>query len=114
MNLTDLKLGDIIWTLFPTEEDSSITLKHPALVLRNGKVIIIAAMGTSKVDKYQGEFDYEIQDLECTGLSRRTVIRVNKQESLTDVNVLSKAGHLSQRDLENVIELAAYYEYYKR
>mgnify|MGYP003300032008 CR=1 FL=1 len=98
---------DVILVKFAYEEDSSVYKIRPAIVVDSNTVLIFAAKVTSQTDKYRGSRDYLIRNWKEAGLSKPSVVRLDKIIKITSQGVIRRLGHLSEEDIrfiQNIIE----------
>jgi hypothetical protein len=62
---------------------------------------LLAALVTSKVDKYQGQTDYALQDWQQAGLHQPSAVRMTVA-TIEESQVGGKVGKLSESDWQGV------------
>ncbi|MEQ8717767.1 MAG: type II toxin-antitoxin system PemK/MazF family toxin [Acidimicrobiales bacterium] len=100
--LTQLTAGTIVWAHVPYVESEGYKTR-PAVVLdRDGRDIELLAL-TSSLRRFDMPDRYvELSELEPTGLDRPCGIRMTPSVVVDRIDILSIAGHLSERDAEAV------------
>lgn len=96
---------DVVLVNFIFEDNSNLSKRRPAVVLKDGTVLLLAAKVTSKVDKYHGFYDYSIKDWKYANLKQPSVVRLDKVVELPTTEVIKVIGHLSARDIENIEDI---------
>ncbi len=92
---------DVVLVWFPKQEDPTQYLKHPAIVIDNECYLM--SVCSSKIAKpYYTKFDYVLRDYVDAGLDKPTVVKLDIQSHVLDINIIFKIGHLSDYDILNI------------
>ena len=98
---------DVVLVWFPKQEDPTQYLKHPAIVIDN--TCYLMSVCSSKIAKpYYTKFDYVLRDYVDAGLDKPTVVKLDIQSHVLDINIIFKIGHLSDYDILNIETLLKY------
>lgn len=100
-------IGEVWWVHFPYENSDQLK-RRPAIVIDDETIAILAMYVTSK-NKENIPYSVELKDWESTGLTTPSWARIDKIVELTEWNMESKAGELSERDKLMVFQLVAEY-----
>ena len=92
---------DVVLVWFPKQEDSTQYLKHPAIVIDN-KCYLMSVCSSKIAKPYYTKFDYVLRDYVDAGLDKPTVVKLDIQSHVLDINIIFKIGHLSDYDILNI------------
>ena len=92
---------DVVLVWFPKQEDSTQYLKHPAIVIDN-KCYLMSVCSSKITKPYHTKFDYVLRDYVDAGLDKPTVVKLDIQSHVLDINIIFKIGHLSDYDILNI------------
>ena len=92
---------DVVLVWFPKQEDSTQYLKHPAIVIDN-KCYLMSVCSSKIAKPYHTKFDYVLRDYVDAGLDKPTVVKLDIQSHVLDINIIFKIGHLSDYDILNI------------
>ena len=92
---------DVVLVWFPKQEDSTQYLKHPAIVIDN-KCYLMSVCSSKIAKPYYTKFDYVLRDYVDAGLDKSTVVKLDIQSHVLDINIIFKIGHLSDYDILNI------------
>ena len=92
---------DVVLVWFPKQEDSTQYLKHLAIVIDN-KCYLMSVCSSKIAKPYYTKFDYVLRDYVDAGLDKPTVVKLDIQSHVLDINIIFKIGHLSDYDILNI------------
>lgn len=92
---------DVVLVWFPKQEDPTQYLKHPAIVIDN-ECYLMSVCSSKIVKPYYTKFDYVLRDYIEAGLDKPTVVKLDIQLHVLDINIIFKIGHLSDYDILNI------------
>ena len=92
---------DVVLVWFSKQEDSTQYLKHPAIVIDN-KCYLMSVCSSKITKPYHTKFDYVLRDYVDAGLDKPTVVKLDIQSHVLDINIIFKIGHLSDYDILNI------------
>ena len=92
---------DVVLVWFPKQEDSTQYLKHPAIVIDN-KCYLMSVCSSKIAKPYHTKFDYVLRDYVDAGLDKPTVVKLDIQSHVLDINIIFTIGHLSDYDILNI------------
>lgn len=92
---------DVVLVWFPKQEDPTQYLKHPAVVI-DSKCYLMSVCSSKVMKPYYTKFDYVLRDYADAGLDKPTVVKLDIQSHVLDINIIFKIGHLSDYDILNI------------
>lgn len=92
---------DVVLVWFPKQEDPTQYLKHPAIVIDN-ECYLMSVCSSKIVKPYYTKFYYVLRDYTDAGLDKPTVVKLDIQSHVLDINIIFKIGHLSDYDILNI------------
>lgn len=100
-------IGEVWWIHFPYE-DSNELKRRPAIVVDDETIAILAMYVTSQ-NKANSPYSIALKDWDTTGLTKPSWARIDKIVEISEWNMDTKAGELSERDQVMVFQLIAEY-----
>lgn len=99
-------IGEVWWVMFPYQ-DQSVEKRRPAIVIDDDTIAILTVQVTSK-DK-NVPYSIELEDWDSVGLSKPSWARIDRIVKISEWNIESKIGELSDRDLNKILQLTTEY-----
>ena len=95
-------VGDVIWVDYPFADSDRV--KHrPAIVINEEYFAILAMYVTSKDN--DNPYSIKIDDWREAGLNKESWARIDRIISIHEMDAVGKAGELSHRDLQKILQL---------
>jgi mRNA-degrading endonuclease toxin of MazEF toxin-antitoxin module len=99
-------IGEVWQVLFPYQEKDDEKLR-PAIVIDDDTIAILTVMVTSK--NKDVPYSIELEDWDSAGLTKPSWTRIDRIVKISEWNIDSKIGELSDRDLAKILQLTKEY-----
>ena len=96
--MRDIQQREIWFARFPLEEDESVTLNRPVLVVHSRDNEYLVVKVTTHEPRNNDKFDVELKQWQTANLKFPSTARVSKLRLLPEQNFISKIGKVHDVD----------------
>ena len=105
MNISNVDVKDVVYVLYPYEEDETKTSRRPAIVIDKNETSLEVLVVKVTTHEPRDEQDYKIIEWVKTNLTQPSIARTAKTEAFHVDNVIKKVGTLTDKDYNNIIDI---------